>query len=120
VALVTVKRIVQGYSFVHQLRFASPGGGAPSMPDLTVANRITGGFRSTANPSLPVIATLDTADGSLTPIDAATLRMAIPAAVTALFPLTGVALAFARLDAGLWSPLPVVFPAWPVRGGVPS
>ena len=119
-ALATVKRIVRGYEFVHRLVFASPSGGAPAMPDLTTADRITGGFRSTVNPGLPVLAIVDTADGSLLALDAVTLRLAIPASATGLFPLTGVALAFARSDAGVWSPLPVVFPAWPVRGGAPS
>lgn len=116
-ALATGPRIVQGYAFVHRLAFRSPGGGAPDMPDLTAADRITGAFLSTANPGLPVIATVDTADGTLTAVDAATLRLSVPATATGLFPLTGVALAFTRSDAGVLSPLPVFFPAWPVRGG---
>ena len=119
-ALVTVKRIVKGYDFVHRLVFASPSGGAPAMADLTTATRITGAFRSSTDPSLPAIGTIDTADGSLAAIDPVTLRLAIPAALTGLFPLGGVALAFQRSDAGVWSPLPVVFPSWPVRSGVPT
>lgn len=119
-ALVTVKRIVQGYPFVHRLVFASPTGGPVGMAPLNAADRITGGFRSAANPGLPVIGTIDTADGSLAAIDAVTLRLVVPAALTGLFPLTGVALAFARSDGGTWSPLPIVFPCWPVRPGVPS
>ena len=119
-ALATVKRIVQGYVFVHRLAFASPSGQAPNMPALNTASRITGSFRSSADLTLPSIGSIDTTDGSLAIIDAVTLRLVIPAALTALFPLGGVALAFQRLDAGVWSPLPVVFPAWPVRSGVPS
>ncbi len=119
-ALFTCRRIVQGYPFRHQLAFTSASGGAPTMPDLTTAARITGRVRAAASPGLAPIATLDTADGSLVAVAAATLLMVIPAAVTALFPLSGVALDFQRLDGTAWSPLPLVFPAWPVRGGAPS
>ena len=112
---MTVRPIVIGYDFVHALQFAAPDGGAPvGFPDLTTATRIVGQFRSQIDAADPPLAASDTSNGSMTATSAYVLQFEILKAATALFPLSGVFVDFARLDGGEWTPLPVVI-HWPVR-----
>ncbi len=111
---ITLAPIVKGYSFSFALNFIDADGAPPAGFDLTAATRVMGQFRPAREDAGPPLATVDTADGSLTINDAHSISFTIPASATAA--MTGGQPAwvdFAWRVAEDWRHIPVII-AWPV------
>lgn len=106
--------IVKGYRFAFALNFIDAEGAPPPGFDLASATRVMGQFRAARNAADALLATVDTADGSLTVVDANTISFTIPANATAtMTPGQPAWVDFAWLVADDWRHIPVII-AWPV------
>lgn len=111
---ISLAPIVKGYRFAFTLNFVDTQGAAPPGFDLAAATRVMGQFRVARDDTGAPLATVDSADGSLTVVDANTISFTIPASATAtMTPGQPAWVDFARLVADDWRHIPVIVP-WPV------
>lgn len=111
---ITLAPIVKGYRFAFTLNFIDTQGASPAGFDLVAATRVMGQFRVSREDAGAPLATVDTADGSLTVVDANTISFTIPSSATKAMTAGQPAwVDFARLVAGDWRHIPVIV-AWPV------
>jgi hypothetical protein len=74
---ITLAPIVKGYRFAFTLNFVDAQGAPPPGFDLAAATRVMGQFRAAREDTGAPLATVDSADGSLTVVDANTISFTI-------------------------------------------
>ncbi len=111
---LTLAPIVVGYRFAFTLGFTGLEGAPQTGFDLSTATRVMGQFRKSREDDGPPLASIDTLDGSLTVVNAHTLSFVLTKESTAgMTPGQPAWVDFARLDAGVWSHIPIPI-GWPV------
>lgn len=111
---LTLAPIVVGYRFAFTLGFTGLEGAPLTGFDLSTATRVMGQFRKSREDDGPPLASIDTLDGSLTVVNAHTLSFVLTKESTAgMTPGQPAWVDFARLDAGVWSHIPILI-GWPV------
>ena len=111
---LTLAPIVIGYRFAFTLSFTGLDGAPLTGFDLSTATRVMGQFRKSREDDGPPLATIDTLDSSLTVVNAHTISFVLSKDSTTNMAAGQPAwIDFARLDAGVWSHIPILI-GWPV------
>ena len=111
---LTLAPIVVGYRFAFTLGFTGLEGAPLTGFDLSTATRVMGQFRKSREDDGPPLATIDTLDSSLTVVNAHTISFVLSKDSTTNMTAGQPAwIDFARLDAGVWSHIPILI-GWPV------
>lgn len=114
---IAVDPIRQGFAFSFSLKFTGANG-APLGFSLLTAQRIVGQFRRKIGEEGEPLATVDTANNTLSVTAVDTISFTLSSNVTANFPAGKTAyIDFARLVSDSWIYMPPIIP-WPVADTV--